>query len=480
MKKWILHTALIGSLVGCANFTDLEQVQRATLLTATETGVQPLSIAWPTEHWWEHYRDEQLTQLIEQALATSPDIKLAQARLAQAIAWVDQRDAMQGPELEGKAKQQRKRYADEYDAGAPLAGHYGSTLLLEAELRYTFDFWGGQRAALQAAIGESAARSVEVQDARLMLSSRLVDAWLELGHLLAAKQLMQEALVVREQTLQLVEKRVKAGLDTETELKQAQGDLPATERNIAKLDAQIRVQRNALTALAGLPVGALADAAPQPVWRSVQILPVEVPAELLGRRPDVVAARWRVEVAAQGVEVAKADFYPNISLRAFFGFAKQSTTVGLSDWLQAGSRTYGIEPALSLPVFDAGRLRASLRTRQAELDEAVEAYNHTLLAAVHDVEEQLISLDGLAPQREAQLATLAAREAAFKVAKTQYQSGLTDYLNVLSSQDALLYERQQQLDIAVQAQRFSVALIRALGGGFDESEHAVNFVGMQQ
>lgn len=476
----VFYVALIGVLTGCAAMNGIDQTERAQVLTASQVGAQPQTIAWPVEQWWARYQDEELTQLIEQALASSPDIRAAQARLAQAAAWVDQREAMQEPELDAQLSLQRKRYAEEYDAAAPLAGHYGSALSLGAELRYTFDFWGAQRAALQAAIGQATARAAEVQDARLLLSSRLAANWFELGRLLAAKRLMQEALEVRLHTLKLVEKRVKAGLDTQTELKQAQGDLPATERNIAKVEAQIRLQRNALTALAGLPVGTLSDAVPRSFYAPAQTLPTAVPAELLGRRPDVVAARWRVEAAAQEVEVAKADFYPNISLRAFFGLAKQSTSVGLSDWLQAGSRMYGIEPALSLPIFDAGRLRASLRARQAELDEAVELYNQTLLSAVHEVAEQMIALESLVPQREAQAQTLAARQAAFDVATRQYQSGLTDYLNVLRAQDALLYEKQQKLDIAVQAQRLSVALIRALGGGFDGVEVKTNFVGMQQ
>lgn len=482
MKKRTLYfyVMLLGTLAGCASMNGVDQTERAALLSVTQTGAQQQAMQWPVQQWWVGYQDEQLSQLIEHALAASPDIKQAQARVAQAIAWVDLRDAMQGPELDVQSTWQRKRYAEEYDAAPPLAGGYGSTLLLETELRYTFDFWGAQRAALAAAIGEAAARNAEEQDARLVLSSRLAMAWFELGRLVAARQLMQEAMAVRTQTLGLVEMRVKAGLDTQTELKQAQGDLPATKRTIAKLEAQIRLQRNALTALAGLPVGALAGAEPRSLYAPTHVLPEVVPAGLLGRRPDVVAARWRVEAAMQEVEVAKAKFYPDISLRAFFGFAKQSSAVGLSDWLQAGSRMYGVEPALSLPIFDAGRLRAKLRTRQAELDTAVQSYNQTLLTAVHEVAEQVISLEALVPQREAQAQALAAREAAFEVARRQYQSGLTDYLNVLSTQDALLYEQQQQLDLAVQAQSLSVALLRALGGGFEASALENNLLGVQQ
>ena len=188
----------------------------------------------------------------------------------------------------------------------------------------------------------------------------------------------------------------------------------------------------------------------------------------------MVAARWRVEAASQDVEAAKTDFYPNISLRAFAGFARQSLSVSLSDWLNAGSRTYGIEPAISLPIFDAGRLRARYKGRAAELDAAIETYNQTLLIAVRDVADQLVSLEALALQSTAQARTLSTRQAAFDLARRQYDAGLTDYLTVLNAQNVLLQERQQQLDLNTRALVLDAELNRALGGGFDAADTTNN------
>lgn len=429
----------------------------------------------PSSQWWERYHDSDLNALIDRALSQSPDIRLAQARVAHAAAIADQADAERGPAVDGSARTTRKRYAEQYDVDAPLAGHYGSAYVLGVEASYTFDFWGRQRAALNVALGETAARQAEVQDAKILLASQIAKSWFELSRLLERKKLAEDALELRTRTLRIVQSRVKAGLDTEVERWQAEGDLPATENDIAELDERISLQRNTLAALAGLPMNALADAVPHVEPTRDSLLPTSIPAELIGQRADVVAARWRVEVASQGVEVAKADFYPNINLRAFAGVARQGLSVGLSDWLDAGSRTYSIEPAISLPIFDAGRLRARLKERVSDVDAAVETYNQVLLGAVRDVANQMVSLDALEPQLQAQERTLLARRTAFDLAKRQYASGLTNYLTVLNAQNALLQARKQQANLRSRAMVLDAELNRALGGGLHTANATIHF-----
>lgn len=468
MKTIALISLLAGSLAGCAGMKGVDQTPRATLTAPADAGATGGPVyQWPSVRWWERYQDPGLNSLVDRALQRSPDLRLAQARLEQAAAIAEQAGARQWPTVDADASVMRKRYAQEYDAGPPLAGNYGSAFTLGANAQYTFDFWGGQRAVLRAAVGETAARNAEIQAARLMLTSNIVGAWFELAHLISVRELAQEAMEVRRQTLHIVERRVRSGLDTEVEYQQAQGDLPATERDILRLREQIVLQRQGLSALAGLPIDALSDAEPSTTLAADSTVPASVPAALIGHRPDVVAARWRVEAASQSVEAAKADFYPNISLRAFAGFARQSLSVSLSDWLNAGSRTYGIEPAITLPIFDAGRLRAQYKGRVAELDAAIETYNQTLLTAVRDVADQLVSLQALTPQSTAQAQTLSARRTAFDLARRQYEAGLANYLTVLNAQNVLLQEREQQLDLKTRALVLDAELNRALGGGFD-------------
>ncbi|WP_250461695.1 efflux transporter outer membrane subunit [Microbulbifer litoralis] len=472
--SWILIFAI--ALSGCASMRDVQNPQ-STLQSPGSFGAVDTGWNQPSSHWWERYHDSDLNALIDRALSQSPDIRLAQARVSQAAAVADQASAERAPTVEGNARATRKRYAEQYDVDAPLAGHYGSTYALGAEARYTFDFWGRQRAALNIALGETAARQAEAQDAKILLSSQIAESWFELSRLLERKKLAEDALKLRTRTLRIVQSRVKAGLDTEVERWQAEGDLPATERDIAELDERISLQRNTLAALAGLPMNALADAVPHVEPTRDSLLPTSIPAELIGQRADVVAARWRVQAATQGVEVAQTNFYPSINLRAFAGVVRQGLSVGLSDWLDAGSRTYSVEPAISLPIFDAGRLHARLKEQVSDLDAAVETYNQVLLEAVRDVANQMISLDALEPQLQAQERALSARRTAFDLAKRQYASGLTNYLTVLNAQNALLQARKQQANLRSRAMVLDAELNRALGGGFHTANATMHFTG---
>jgi NodT family efflux transporter outer membrane factor (OMF) lipoprotein len=191
-------------------------------------------------------------------------------------------------------------------------------------------------------------------------------------------------------------------------------------------------------------------------------IPSTVPADLLGRRADIAAARWRVEAATHDIASAKAQFYPNVNLTAFVGLS----SIGLNRLVQAGSGDYGIGPAIHLPIFDAGRLRANLRGRTADLDLAVESYNGALLDAVRDVADQLASSQSIARQQAQQREAQAAAESAYEIATQRYKAGLGTYLNVLTAETAVLNQRRLAVDLSGRALDTQVQLARALGGGF--------------
>jgi len=191
-------------------------------------------------------------------------------------------------------------------------------------------------------------------------------------------------------------------------------------------------------------------------------LPPLIPADLLGRRADIAAARWRVEAAAQDVAYVKTQFYPNINLVGFAGFS----SIGLNHLLESGSGQWGVGPALRLPIFDAGRLRASLRGKTADLDAAVESYNATVLDAVRDAADQATSSRAIARQQAEQQAAQQAAESAYDIAVQRYKAGLGNYLNVLTAETSVLAQRRLAVDLASRALDTQVALIRALGGGY--------------
>jgi NodT family efflux transporter outer membrane factor (OMF) lipoprotein len=195
-------------------------------------------------------------------------------------------------------------------------------------------------------------------------------------------------------------------------------------------------------------------------------LPSELPAELIGRRPDVVAQRWRAEAAGQEIQVARTRFYPNISLTALLGVQR----LGFSDWFSDGSRIAGIGPALTLPLFDAGRLRSGLALRNAEYDIAVEQYNATVVDAVRDVVNQLIAQRWVEEERTQQRDALATAQASFDLALQRYRAGIGNYLQVLATQSQLLAAQRQQVDLDMRAIELDIGLARALGGGLPEPE----------
>jgi len=268
----------------------------------------------------------------------------------------------------------------------------------------------------------------------------------------------------RQQIYNLTRDRNAAGMDSRVELKQAESALPATREEIAQLEERIALTRNEIAALLGQgPDRGLAVARPTASALVPVGLPSIVPAELLGRRPDLVAQRARVEAAQHAIASAKAEFYPNVNLLAFVGLQ----SIGGGGFLSAASRMVGVTPAVSLPIFDGGRLRGNLAGRDAEYDIAVEQYNQTLADALRDVVDQVTSLRSVDTQRAEQRTALAAAQEAYDLALLRYREGLGNYLQVLSAEAPLLAQQGLDADLRARELELSINLVRALGGGFD-------------
>jgi NodT family efflux transporter outer membrane factor (OMF) lipoprotein len=197
--------------------------------------------------------------------------------------------------------------------------------------------------------------------------------------------------------------------------------------------------------------------------RPAAALPPAIPLDLLGHRPEVVAARWRVEGTQHEVESAKALFYPNINVVAFLGFS----SLGLSKLLLAGSGGAGVGPAIHLPIFEGGRLNANLRGRAADVDLAVAAYNQAVIDAVRDLADALAAIEGLSRVAAEQARARAATTDAYNLAVIRYKAGLGNYLTVLTAQTQELIQDRLDADLTARAFELDVNLARALGGGYD-------------
>jgi len=366
--------------------------------------------------------------------------------------------------VDAAAATTRERFSSNGTTPPPYAGTTQTISQLQATLSWEIDFWGRNRAAYEAAVGTARASEVDEYAARLALSTAIAEAYVQLDRAYLELDVANANLRERQQIYDLTRDRNAAGIDSKVELKQAESALPATREVIAQLTERIALSRNEIAALLGKgPDRGLAIARPSAAVLAPVALPSSVPAELIGRRPDIVAQRWRVESARHAIDSAKAEFYPNVNLLAFVGFQ----AIGGGSLLSAASRAVGVTPAVTLPIFDAGRLRGNLAGRDAEYDVAVERYNQTLADAMRDVVDQLASLRSVEAQRDEQRVAEATAQEAYDLALLRYREGLGNYLQVLSAEDPLLVQQTLGANLRARELTLSINLVRALGGGFD-------------
>lgn len=475
----LANALALGALAGCADFSGITPHSAlhdaASFGLATASGntfantsantVENAAIntAAPLDtQWWRAFGDDTLNQLEAQALQANPSLKLAQARITAAQAAAQLTQSATGPQLNAQLNATRQRYTANGAIPPPLAGAIETSGTAQLAGSWELDFFGKNRAALQAALGNARAAQADAQAARVLLASQVAQTYFSWVGLNAQRTLANRALAQHEETLQLVQDRFNAGLDTPLDLRQAQGALPEARLQRELLDEQVALTRNALAALVGAPNQPLALS--YKGQEAIILIPLDtvINANLLGQRADVAAARWRAQAADQGIDAARAQFYPNINLSAFAGFS----SIGLGQLLQSGSQQWGVGPAISLPLFDSGRLRANLGVKTAERDAAVESYNATVINAIHDVADQLASRQAIARQQAEQTQAAQAAQETYAATQQRYRSGLLNALQVLNAETAVLAQRRQTADLSTRALQNQVALARALGGGF--------------
>ncbi len=465
----IITAALLGAasalaLSACASLPAMgpaPQVKPAAAYAAAQSLAAP-ERAWPADSWWTAYGDPELNTLIEEGLKGSPDLAAAQARLDKAGAYRAGAVAKTLPSLSAQAQVQDTKLS--YNNGFPPAfvphGLNGAGLV-GLDFNWELDFWGKNRKAVEAATSEVRAAEAQAAEARLVLSTGIASAYADLVRLYAERDVAEDALRVRQDTVTLVSNRVQNGLDTRAELSQAEAGAPTAREQIAAIDESIALTRNRIAALLGEgPDRGLSIARPK-VAVAAFGLPASVAADLVGRRPDVAAARWRAEAAAKRIGVAKAQFYPNVNLVALAGFQ----SLGLSKLFASGSDMLQAGPAVTLPIFEGGALRANLRGARADYDEAVAVYDGTVAQAFQQVADVAASEKALTTRLDEARQALAANQDAFQTASLRYRGGLANYQSVLLAEDAMLQSRRTVADLQSRAFALDVALVKALGGG---------------
>ncbi|MGH6909492.1 MAG: efflux transporter outer membrane subunit [Phenylobacterium sp.] len=422
---------------------------------------------WPADAWWTAYGDTQLNTLMGEALAGSPTLAAAEARVRRADAVAAQAHAQQLPSLSANGSVTDQKQS--YNAGIPPAfvpQGYNGFGQLTLNFNWELDFWGKNRAAVAAAVSETRAAQADAAEARLMLSTNIAGAYADLARLYAERDVAERSVALQTETSVLVRNRVANGLDTLAEQRQSEAGPLQAKAELAAIDEQIALTRNQLAALAGQgPDRGLAIARPSAAALKPLGVPAQLAASLVGRRPDVTAARWRAEAAASRIHEAKAAFFPDINLAAFIGVQ----ALHLDQVFASGSDIGSIGPAISLPIFEGGRLRAGLKGAEADRDEAVASYDAAVTEAFRQVADVVASSRSLGAQLEDSRAALAASEDAYRIAKLRYQGGLSTYPAVLLAEQGVLSRRRIVADLEARALALDVALVRALGGGFQSA-----------
>ena len=426
------------------------------------------NVEWPTQEWWTAYRDPQLSALIAEGLAGSPDIQIAEARVREADALAQQSGAALYPHLTANGsvsvfhQSLNQGFPKSFQVFLPHGWH--SQGQVTGNATYDLDLFGANRAAFAAATSESDAAAIDLAGARLSISTAIASAYANLVQLVADRAASQESLTEREQSADLVRQRASQQLENEGELAQALSRSAGAKADLDVIDGQIALARNQLAALVGKgPDRGLDIALPG----DVQLHPFGVPAtlgvDLMGRRPDIVAARLRAEAASSRIKVAHAAFYPNINLNGDLGFQ----AVDIKNLISPASVIGQLGPAISLPIFDGGRIEGGYRDARALYDEAVANYDKSLTNALHEVADTLVIQRELATELADAKVALAQSENAYRIATLRYQGGLSRYLDVLTSEDTLVVQRRRVTDLQARAFGQDVALVRALGGGFE-------------
>lgn len=462
-------------LVGCASVPDLGPAPTPVVsdAIAAERSLAPAAnAAWPGNGWWMAYGDPQLAALIDEGMRNSPDVAAAVARFRRAGGMAQEAGAALQPriDIQGDATLDKQSYNNGFPREFLPQGWHDSGRVA-ANTGFDIDLWGRNRAALAAATSEERAAAIDAQQAQLLLSTGIALAYVDLLQQFIERDIRQSTLEVRLSSQKLVTQREANGLENRVSVRQADAEVASARTSLAEAEEAIALRQHQIAALIGAgPDRGLAITRPTLASVGREGVPQGATTDLIGRRPDIAAARERVEAAAGRIRVARADFYPAISLGALGGVQ----SLGLENLFKQGSIFGSVGPAISLPIFHGGALQGRYRGARADYDEAVANYNRTVLTAYQEVADAVTSGRSLEQRVVDAEAAYAASEEAYRLARLRYEGGLSTYLDVLDVEDRMLIARSRLAAIEAASRSIDITLIRALGGGFYTASAATN------
>ena len=419
----------------------------------------------PRDSWWTLYDNAELDELEKRLIAGNPSLAAALANYAQAQALSDQARAGLFPTLSASASAERAH--NSLNAPVTTAPHYYDDYIVGGTVSYELDLWGQIRNEVRAGEANAAASAADLENARLSLTSQLVQDYVQLRSLDRQSALLEDTVKAYARALSIAQQRHDAGIAPGLDVAQAQTQLDSARSQASQILVQRALMEHAIAALIGVSASTF-SVKPAIVHVELPEVPSGVPTTLLERRPDVAAAERRMIAANAGIGVARAAYFPSLTLNALGGF--QSTSV--ANLLSAPSSYWALGPAALLSVFDGGLRRAQVAQARASFDASAANYRSVAVAAFQQVEDSLAALNHYHDAAVEETAAVEAAQRTLNLSMALYLQGAADYLTVVTSQTALLQAQLQALNLETLQLTASVDLVRALGGGWEGSGRA--------
>lgn len=417
----------------------------------------------PRDNWWALYESPEIDDLARRLTAGNPTLAAALADYAQARALGDQARAGLFPTLGLNAGVSRARESAHAPLIGPTTPRYYDDDIVGASVGYELDLWGQIRNQVAAGMANAQASAADLENARLSLLAQLVDDYVQLRSFDRESAILDDTVKAYAHALSLTEQRHGAGIAAGLDVAQAQTQLQAARSQAAQTLAQRALMEHAIAALLGVSASSFSI---QPAIVDINLphVPADVPSTLLERRPDIAGAQRRMIAANANIGVARAAYFPSLTLGAQGGY--QSTA--FSSWISAPSSYWAIGPNAVLSLLDGGLRRAQVAQARAEFDASAASYRAVVVGAFQQVEDSLASLNHYYEADRAEKAAVDAAQRTLDFSMALYKQGAADYLTVVTSQTALLQAQLQALNLDTLQLRASVDLVRALGGGWQE------------
>jgi NodT family efflux transporter outer membrane factor (OMF) lipoprotein len=415
--------------------------------------------------WWQVFQDRQLNALEDQINVSNQNLKAAEAQYTQARAVLRYYRADYYPSIGAGAAATRNRISNNRPPSHLSSnGATYNDYQIPLELSYELDVWGRVRKTVESQREQAQASAADLATVNLSLHAQLAMFYFQARSLDAQEQLLNSTVAQYEQAYQLTDSRFKGGLASEVEVQQASTQLETTRAQAIDVGVLRAQYEHAIATLVGKPASSF-HLPPLPLTSPPPSIPLELPSELLERRPDIAAAERRMAAANAQIGVAKAAYYPNITLGATGGFESGIFTALLS----GPSILWSAGASAIAPIFDGGRRRANTDQAIAAYDQTVANYRETVLTGFQQVEDNLAALRILEKEADTQQRAVLASQKYLELSLTRYRGGITSYLEVTTAQSAALTDEVTAVNILGRRMTSAVLLVQALGGGWDRS-----------